>query len=254
MTPDDIYKTLGSDSVELTPELFAEAAKSPEVLEKLKALVTRAASQPSSLGKIDTNRVSWAAYVFAENGSKAFAAPLFALCDTKAEPARKFAGAYADLDLPVIFVRLAGKEVVNVFGQLVQTYGGAAEVRVAAIRAAGAAWAHGLISRREALTPLVEELSRMCDETYAEVQDDEWFDTLLDVALELNPDGLEDALEALREYWDMQDDWDAELEDALEESLDDAQARLREIFPLYTHAMQFIDRWDVIDSAEDDAE
>ena len=252
MTSEDILKALGSDSVELTPELFARAAAEPEVIAKLVELARRAAEKPGSVGKRETNLVSWAAYVFAENGSRDLAAPLFALCDTRADSVRKFAGAYADLDLPVIFLRLAGAEVTPVFGQLVQTYGGAAEVRIAAIRAAGAAWAHGLVSRDAALLPLIEELGRMCDENYAEVQDDEWFDTLLDAALELNPDGLEDALEALREYWNMQDDWDAELEDALAEPLEATAARLRDTFPRFTGAMQFIDRWDVIDASEEE--
>ena len=250
MTSDDILKALGSDSMEPSADLFAAAAASPEVLEKLRSLLKRVADTGGSVSKRETNIASWAAYVFAESGSKEAVPALYALLDTKAEVATKFAGAYADLDLPVIFLRLAGKDVVDTFGQLSQTYGGAAEVRASAFRAAAAAWAHGLISREAALLPMIDELGRMCDEGYAELQDDEWFDTLLDAALEIHPAGLEDSLEALREYWDMQDDWDAEIAEALEESQEDALARLRATYPIFTRAMQFVDRWDEIDDAE----
>lgn len=252
MTSADILKALASDSIEPTPELFATAAKDPAVLERLAEIAGRAASNPKNVFGRDVNVASWAAYVFAENGDRSLAKPLYAMLDLPADAVRKFAGAYADFDLPIIFLRLAGKDVTPVFGQLVQTYGGAAEVRVAPLRAAAAAWAHGLISRREALLPFIDELGRMCDEGYADIQDDEWFDTLLDAALEIGPAGLEDSLEALREYWNMQDDWDAELAEAtLDETV--VKERLQTTYPLLHHAMDFIARWDDIDAAEEES-
>ena len=87
----------------------------------------------------------------------------------------------------MIFLRLAGAEVGQKFGSLVQTYRGAPEVRVAPILAAGAAWAHGLISRNSALAPAARGTGTHGGDSYAEAQDDEWFDTLLDAALGLNP-------------------------------------------------------------------
>lgn len=251
-TPDAILAQLGSDSIELSPELFAEAAKNPEVIAKLVALVKRAAEKPGSFSKRETNIVSWAAYIFAENGSPELVAPLLALGDLKEDDARKFTGAYADYDLPVIFLRLGGAEVGKVFGSLIQTYNGAPEVRVAPILAAGAAWAHGLISREAATAPLREELERMANDSYAEAQDDEWFDTLLDAALGLNPGDLEDELNALSEYWGLEDDWDAEFAEAAQEAEEDTKARLREMFPRFTTAMQFIERWDAIDAEGDE--
>lgn len=250
ISPDDLLAKLGSDSIEPSDALFGAAAKSPEVVAKLVALVKRAAEKPGSFSKRETNLVSWAAYVFAENGSPELIAPLLALGDLKEDDARKFTGAYADYDLPVIFLRLGGAEVGVKFGPLIQTYQGAPEVRVAPILAAGAAWAHGLISREAATAPLREELERMANDSYAEAQDDEWFDTLLDAALGLNPGDLEDELNALSEYWGLEDDWDAEFVEASQETVEDTQARLREMFPRFTAAMQFVERWDAID-AED---
>jgi hypothetical protein len=247
---DRILQQLGSDSSELTPELFAEAAKNPEVITKLVTLVKRAAEKPGSFSKRETNLVSWAGYVFAENGSPELIAPLLALGELKEDDARKFTGAYADYDLPVVFLRLGGAEVGTKFGALIQTYQGAPEVRVAPILAAGAAWAHGLISREAATAPLREELERMANDSYAEAQDDEWFDALLDAALGLNPGDLEDELSALGEYWGLEDDWDGEFVEASREAEEDTKARLRDMFPMFTTAMQFIERWDAID-AED---
>jgi hypothetical protein len=247
---DDLLAKLGSDSIEPSEALFSSAAKNPEVVAKLVALVKRAAEKPGSFSKRETNLVSWASYVFAENGSAELIAPLLALGDLKEDDARKFTGAYADYDLPVIFLRLGGAEVGKKFGPLVQTYNGAPEVRVAPLLAAGAAWAHGLISRAEATAPLREELERMANDSYAEAQDDEWFDTLLDAALGLNPGDLEDELSALSEYWGLEDDWDAEFVAASQETEEDTKARLREMFPRFSTAMQFVERWDAID-AED---
>ena len=253
MTSKTLLDALGSDAIEPSDALFAAAAKDPAVITALRELAERAARNPRGPDARDVNRLSWAPYVFAENGDPALAAPLYALLDQKADDVRRFAGAYADFDLPSIMLRLAGAKVVPVFGQLVQTYRGAPEVRIAPLRAAAAAWAHGLISRREALAPFVEELGRMADESYAEIQDDEWFDTLLDAVLEVHPAGLEETVEALREEWGLQEDWDAELAEALEESEAAARSRLRETFPRFDRAMPFIERWDVIDSMDAEA-
>lgn len=249
-TTDSILRELGSDAIEPSPELFAAAAGDVATLDTLTALLSRAAVAPMSLNKSEVNRVSWAPYVFAENGSARFVAPLVALGGLKADVVRRFTGAYADYDLPSIYLRLGGREVVTRFGAVVQTYEGAPEVRIAPILAAGAAWAHGLISRREALAPLLDELARMSDEFYADAQDEEWLDAVLDAALELHPAGLEDALEELREYWGLEEDWDAEFAEAIEESEADAKARLRDAFPCFTRAVDFVSRWESIDAAE----
>lgn len=248
LSSDHILKELGSDSAELSAELFAAAAGNPDVLARMTALIARAVEKPGSLNKRDVNVVSWAGYVFAENGSAQSIAPLVALGGLKAKAVRPLIGAYADFDLPCIYLRLGGADVVTAFGPVVQTFEGAPEVRIAPILAAGAAWAHGLISRDAGLLLIREELARLTDEFYADAQDEEWFDTVLDAALELHPAGLEDALEALREDWDMQEDWDEELAEALEESEAEAKARLRDTFPLFTKAIAFVDRWEQIDA------
>lgn len=249
-TTESILRELGSDAIEPSPALFAAAAADEGALESLVALVNRAATAPKSLNKAEVNRVSWAPYVFAENGGARFVAPLVALGGLKAEAVRKFTGAYADYDLPSIYLRLGGKSVVTAFGPVVQTFEGAPEVRIAPILAAGAAWAHGLIKRDAALALMLDELTRMSDELYADAQDDEWLDAVLDAALELHPAGLEDALEELREYWGLEADWDEELEAALDETEAEAKARLRESFPLFTKAVDFVERWEAIDAEE----
>lgn len=249
-TTERILRELGSDAIEPSPALFAAAAADGATTDALVTLVNRAASAPQSLTKSEVNRVSWAPYVFAENGGARFVAPLVALGSLKAGPVRRFTGAYADYDLPSIYLRLGGKSVVAAFGPVVQTFEGAPEVRIAPILAAGAAWAHGLIKRDAALTLMLEELTRMSDETYSDAQDDEWLDTVLDAALELHPAGLEDALEELRDIWGMEEDWDAELEAALDETEAEAKARLRDTFPIFTTAVDFVGRWETIDAEE----
>lgn len=247
-----LLRDLGSDSVELSPELFAAAAQDEGVLAKLRELLLREADRPGSLSRREVNLASWAAYVFAENGSPALLAPLLAAGGLREDAARRVFGAYADRDLPCILLRLAGDTVADATTPLLQTYRGAPEVRVAPVLAAGAAWAHGLISREAALRPLREELERMANDSYADAQDDEWLDTLLDAALFINPAGVEDDIEALREYWGLEDDLDAELAAAEEETEDAVKSRLREMFPLFTRAMQFVERWDAIDAEDGD--
>lgn len=248
-----LLRDLGSDAVELSPELFAAAAKDDGVIAKLREILLREADRPGSLSRREVNLASWAAYVFAENGSPSLLAPILAIGGLPEDAVRRVLGAYADRDLPVILLRLAGDTVADTTTPLLQTYRGAPEVRVAPILAAGAAWAHGLLSRDAALKPLREELERMANDSYADAQDDEWLDTVLDAALFLNPAGVEDDIEALREYWGLEDDLDAELAAAEDEQEEDVKSRLRDMFPLFTRAMQFVERWDAIDAEEDDA-
>lgn len=247
---ENILRQLGSDSVELTPELFAAAARDPEVLAKLESIVKRAAESAGSVSKREVNLVSWAPYIFAENGSPERIPLILALGDLREKEAQKFFGAYADFDLPIILLRLAGERVGEVFAPLTSTYAGAPEVRVAPILAAGAAWAHGLISREAAIAPIRAELERMAHDSYADAQDDEWLDALLDAAVAINPGDLEDDIDLLREYWDLQEDWDEEFAETSAEFAEDTQERLRDLFPRFTTAMEFIERWDEIDAQE----
>ncbi len=247
---ESILRDLGSDTLEPSPELFEAASRDEVVIAKLTELLDRSVARPGSLSRREVNVASWAPYVFAQNGSPALLRPILAVGSLREEAARPLLGAYADRDLPVILLRLAGNTVAEVAAPLVQTYRGAPEVRVAPILAAGAAWAHGLISREAALAPLRDELERMANDSYADAQDDEWLDTVLDAALLLNPAGLEDSLEALREYWGMEDDWDEELEACLEQTEEEVTSRLRELFPTLTRAIEFVERWDAIDAEE----
>lgn len=241
-----ILSDLGSDTLAPTPEFFAAAASDPRVLAALRDLAARAVRDPRALRRDERNRVSWAPYVFAENGSPEIAAAFFELGDHPEDRTAPLLGEYAEHDLPCLLLRLAGARVHEVFGRWVQTYRGAPEFRAAPLLAGGAAWAHGLISRERALVPLREELSRMADEAYADAQDETWLDTLLDVVLELHPAGLDEELDELAEHWGLEGDWEDELAEAATETESQARARLRDTFPRLATVADFVSRWERI--------
>ena len=67
-TPDAILKELGSDNIDLTPELLADAANDEAVVAKLVAVCDRAAEKPRAMTAYETNSQSWSPYIFAGSG------------------------------------------------------------------------------------------------------------------------------------------------------------------------------------------
>lgn len=253
LSTDDILRRLGADDPELDEALFAAAAASPEVIAKLSALCERAASRPRSLTSHDGNLVAWAPYVFAEAGDPDTLRPLLGVCRLRERHARHVLGGYAAYDLPSIFLRLAGDGVTTRLASLLRTRDAAPELRIAPAMACVAAWAHGLISREEALKPLREELARLADPEIAEAESDVWVDTVLDAALTAHPADLKDALDAAAETLGLDESWDDEYAGAAKETLEETRLALRSEYPRLGKAVGFIAGWDAIDAEADEA-
>lgn len=253
-TPDAILKELGSDNIDLTPELLADAAGDESVVATLVTLVDRVAEKPRSATSYESNLVSWAPYVFAEVGCSTLIRPLAALYSQKGRFTDHLLGGYASYDAPSIFLRLAGQDVAKAFASVLRSREAAPELRVAPIMAAGAAWAHGLISRDEALAPLRAELNRLAKPESPEEEEQEWLDIVLDAALDLHPEELKTELAAVAENWGLDEDWDAELTEALADTQRNALLRFRENYPRFDKAIEFVERWEELDAELDDTD
>ena len=252
-TPDAILKELGSDNIDLTPELLADAAGDETVVAKLVALCDRGAEKARSLTAYEANLVRWAPYVFAEVGCPTLIRPLVGLFSLKERFAHHLLSEYAAYDAPIIFMRLGGADVTKSFAAIVRSQGADPELRVTPLLACGAAWAHGLISRDEALAPLRAELVRLAKPEIAESEPQAWFDIVLDAALDLHPEELREELSAAAATWELDASWDDELREALSGTQQDARLRFRDSFPRFDKAVEFVERWDQLDSELDES-
>lgn len=253
-TTDSILKELGSDNIDLTPELLADAAGDPAVLEKLVALCDRAAEKPRSINSYEGNLVRWAPYIFAEVGCPTLIRPLVGLFSLKERLADHLLGGYSAYDAPSIFMRIAGADTPKAFAGVVRAKDAAAELRVAPILASGAAWAHGIIDREAALAPLRAELVRLAKPETAEGESQAWLDTLLDAALDLHPAELVEELGAAAKTWELDAEWEEELKGALADTQQSARLRFREEFPRFDKAVEFVERWEQLDAEIDAAD
>ncbi len=253
-TPDAILKELGSDNIDLTPELLADAAGDETVVAKLVALCDRGAEKPRALTAYEANLVRWAPYIFAEVGCPTLIRPLAGLFSLKERFAHHLLSEYAAYDAPIIFMRLAGAEVTKAFSSVVRSQGADPELRVTPLLACGAAWAHGLLSRAEAIEPLRAELTRLARPEIAETEPQAWFDIVLDAALDLHPEDLKDELAAAAATWELDESWEDELREALGETQQDARLRFRDSFPRFDKAVEFVERWDQLDAELDEGE
>lgn len=250
-TTDAILKELGSDNIDLTPELLADAARDEAAVARLVALCDRGAERARSLTAHEANLVRWAPYVFAEVGCPTLIRPLVALFSLKERFAHHLLSEYAAYDAPSIFLRLAGADVTKAFASVVRAREADPELRVTPLLACGAAWAHGVLSRDEALAPLRAELRRLAGPAVAETEPQAWFDTVLDAALDLHPADLRDELAAAAETWELDESWEEELREALADTRQDALLRFRESFPRFDKAVEFVERWDALDAELD---
>lgn len=250
-TTDAILKELGSDTIDLTAELLADAAGDEAVVAKLVATCDRAAEKPRAMTAYETNLVSWSPYIFAEVGCPTLIRPLVALFALKERLAHHLLGGYAGHDAPSIFMRLAGAEVTKAFAAVSRSQEAAPELRIAPFLAGATAWAHGIIDRDTALAPIRAELVRLANPAIAETEPQSWFDSVLDTALDLHPAELKAELDAAAKTWELDEEWETELAEALADTQQNARLRFREAYPRFDKAIEFIERWEQIDAEAD---